>query len=230
MSLSRMAARSLADYSDRNSFGSTLRAKRVAPLLEMIDKTFKRHGRVSIIDVGGTREYWNIVPLGFLSERRVEVVIANLGPPGKDDGRFRFVEADGCDLSRFEGCSFHIAHSNSVVEHVGDWERMVRFAAEISRVADGYFVQTPNYWFPIEPHCMFPFFHWLPEPLRLRLVARQQLGHWEKATSVDQAVRIVESARLLNRAMFSQLFPDAEIRTERFFLLPKSLIAVRRPS
>jgi len=228
MSITRRLAGYLSDYGNRNSLGSRLRARRIAPLLYMIDQTFERHGFVKIVDVGGTETYWNIVPREYLAERRVEIVIVNLGAPPEDGAPFRFVAADGCDLSCFEDNSFHIAHSNSVIEHVGDWSRMVRFASELSRVAEKYFVQTPNYWFPIEPHCMTPFFHWLPRPFRVWLVSRFQLGHWEKAASVDQAVRTVESARLLNRGMFRELFGGARIITERFFFLPKSLIAVRR--
>jgi hypothetical protein len=95
-------------------------------------------------------------------------------------------------------------------------------------VAESHFVQTPNYWFPVEPHCMTPFFHWLPKPLRIRLVMAFALGHWKRADTVDQAMRFVEGSRLLNRRMFEYLFEGDEIITERFFLLPKSFIAVGR--
>jgi hypothetical protein len=74
---------------------------------------------------------------------------------------------------------------------------------------------------------MTPFFHWLPKPMRVWLVSRFHLGHWKKAESVDQAVRAVESARLLTRPMLQELFKDGRIVTERFCLLPKSLIALR---
>ncbi|MCI0617392.1 class I SAM-dependent methyltransferase [bacterium] len=196
----------------------------------MIETIFREHGSVSIIDLGGTERYWGIVPRQFLDERNVNITIVNL--PGnvksKDHGLFRFVEADACHLSDFADKSFQLAHSNSVLEHVGDWRRMVQFANELSRVSQGYFVQTPNYWFPIEPHCMTPFFHWLPKPIRIWLVLHLQLGNWSKAASVDEAVQIVESARLLNRKMFQALFKDSHVRTERIFWLPKSLIAVKK--
>jgi hypothetical protein len=104
---------------------------------------------------------------------------------------------------------------------------MVQFAEEISRVAENYFVQTPNYWFPMEPHCMTPVFHWLPEPMRIWLVSRFQLGHWKKATSISEAVQIVQSARLLNKNMFQALFKDAVVSTETLFFLPKSFIAIK---
>jgi len=83
--------------------------------------------------------------------------------PAKDHGPFKFFEADGCNLAAFADHSFDIAHSNSVLEHVGSWARMVQFAKEVSRVSEKYFVQTPNYWFPIEPHFVTPFFQWFPK-------------------------------------------------------------------
>ena len=205
------------------------RTKRITPLIEMITVCFKKYGYVSIIDIGGTKEYWNILPQQLLRKNNVTITIANL--PGKvlpeDNEYFKFVEADGCDLSDFKDDFFHIAHSNSVIEHVGDWDRMVQFANEVSRVAKNYFVQTPNYWFPIEPHFMVPIYHWLPKPLRISMIMRFNLGHREKQQTVDGAVRTVESARLLNKKMFSYLFGDVKIFVEKLFLFPKSFIAIK---
>ena len=121
-----------------------------------------------------------------------------------------------------------IAHCNSVIEHVGDWQRMVSFARELSRVAPRHFVQTPNYWFPIEPHFMMPFFHWFPKPVRLWLVLHFNLGFWRKANTIDEAMRIIEHARLLTKKMFRELFPEYTIVLERFFLLPKSILAIKK--
>ena len=105
---------------------------------------------------------------------------------------------------------------------------MLQFANEISRIAEFYFVQTPNFWFPLEPHCMTPFFHWLPKPIRVWMVLHFQLGHWEKANSISEAVRSVEGARLVDKNMFQELFNDGSVLTERLFLLPKSFIAIRK--
>lgn len=230
MSITKSWAKAISNYTDPNSIGSRFRAKRIVPLLELIEAVSKEYKTVKIIDVGGTMTYWGIVSNDFLKTRNVNITIVNL--PGttlpKNNELFTFKHADGCDLSGFENNSFHIAHSNSVIEHVGDWEQMVKFSNEIKRVAGKYFVQTPNYWFPIEPHCMTPFFHWLPKSLRVWLVMNFALGHWRKATSTDEAIEIVESARLLSKRKFRSLFSDSDILTEKFFLLPKSFIAFRR--
>ena len=105
---------------------------------------------------------------------------------------------------------------------------MKLFAQEGKRVAPVYFVQTPNFWFPLEPHCMAPFFHWLPESLRVSLVIRYNLGHWPRAESIEEAAGIVDGANLLERKRFQALFDDAEIIAERYFGLTKSFVAFRR--
>jgi hypothetical protein len=227
MLFSKTLAKSV-NYDDRNSLGSTFRARRIRPLVNMIDAVFRDHGFVNIIDVGGRDTYWNIVPEEFLATRNVRITIVNLPEEvSRDHGRFTFVTGDACNLAFLSDQSFHIAHANSVVEHVGDWSRMVQFAKEITRLSPRIFVQTPNYWFPLEPHNMTPFFHWLPKPVRVWLVSHFQLGPWPQAASIDEAVRAVESARLLTRGMLQELFKDAQIVTERFLGLPKSLIALR---
>jgi hypothetical protein len=229
MGLSKKIAKRVSDYQNPNSIGTKLRVKRIAPLIMMIKNTYEMYGKVDIIDVGGTKTYWRIFPEDMLQEKKVKITLINLpGTKVPEENRFfTFREGNGCDLHEIDDGAFHIAHSNSVIEHVGDWDMMMRFSHEISRVSNSYFVQTPNYWFPIEPHFMTPFFHWLPRPLRMLLIMRFDLGHRKKQDSINGAIRSIESVRLLDRKMFSELFPDAMIITERVLLLPKSLIAIK---
>jgi len=49
------------------SLSSRMRRKRLAPLLGMIEAYHKSAGRVSIIDVGGTRRYWQVLDPEFLA-------------------------------------------------------------------------------------------------------------------------------------------------------------------
>jgi hypothetical protein len=230
MSTTSALTKRLTNYDNKDSVASRFRAKRIAPLLEIIEAVFHEHGFVNIVDLGGEENYWNVISPEYLDMHKVNITIVNL--PGmnsrEDHGCFKFIAADGCNLVEFGNNSFDIAHSNSVVEHVGDWGRMVAFAKELSRISPRHFVQTPNYWFPIEPHCMTPFIHWLPKPLRIWLVLHFQLGNWHLANTIDEAVRTVESARLLTKEMMQELFKDSNILTERFCWLPKSLIAIKK--
>ncbi len=104
---------------------------------------------------------------------------------------------------------------------------MKKFAAEVKRVGRSYFVQTPYFWFPIEPHARTPFLHWLPDSLACRVVMARQCGYLQKASDISKAMDCIQSARMLDVGQFTALFDDAELTRERFMGLTKSLIAVR---
>lgn len=125
--------------------------------------------------------------------------------------------ADGTQLP-FGDRSFPIVFSNSVIEHVPKGLQPA-FAREIRRVGERYFVQTPNRWFPIEPHYQMPFVHFLPERALRALNARFTMGFRKKGEWYETT--------LLSAADLRRLFPDAEIHRERVFGLTKSLMAVR---
>src|SRR5919206_1104045 len=76
-----------------------------------------------------------------------------------------FVQADATERLPFADGAFDLAYSSSVVEHVPP-QRRAAFAAELRRVARGWYVQTPARSFPIEPHALLPFAHWLPVRIR----------------------------------------------------------------
>ncbi|MGY4468094.1 hypothetical protein ACVWWK_003803 [Bradyrhizobium sp. LB9.1b] len=59
----------------------------------------------------------------------------------------------------------------------------------------------------------------------------RKLGpYWSKAATVDEAMRTVQSSSLLDRRMFSALFPDAAVIPEKYLGMTKSLMAVRKNS
>jgi 2-polyprenyl-3-methyl-5-hydroxy-6-metoxy-1,4-benzoquinol methylase len=135
-----------------------------------------------------------------------------------DSPNVTFAVADGTSLP-YADHQFPIVFSNSVIEHIPK-ELQAAFAAEIRRVGRRYFVQTPNRYFPIEPHYQFPLFQFLPKSAQKWLNAHVTLGWREKGHWED--------VNLLSADELSRLFPDAEIRRERVFGLTKSLMAIRR--
>ncbi len=144
---------------------------------------------------------------------------------------FFSLAGDARAMPEFSDNHFDVAHSNSVIEHVGQWKDMMAMAREIRRVAPAYFVQTPYYWFPMEPHSHTLFLHWLPETWRFRVVMARKCGpYWSKAETVDQAMRTIQSSSLLDKRMFRELFPDADVVSEKILGLTKSLMAVRSPA
>lgn len=192
----------------------------------MIDHVLARQERCRIIDIGGTEVYWRIAS-DHVDDPRIDIDLINLEALPTTRPNFTSIKADACDLRNFGDMSYDVVHSNSLIEHVGNWEAMSRLAQNIRRLAPAYFVQTPYFWFPIEPHFRVPLFHWMPESLRYRMILRRDMGFMSKAASVSDAVRSVQSAALLDLVQFSTLFPDAEIIRERVLGLTKSLMAIR---
>jgi hypothetical protein len=214
-------------YSARDGLSRRFRRKRFARVFQLVDAAIAERGRCRIADLGGSRYYWDIAE-AELAGRNVEITLVNSRERPAGGGVFRHLDADATDLSALADMSFDLAHSNSVIEHVGDWARMAALAANVRRLAPRYYVQTPYFWFPYEPHFRAPFIHWLPEQLRYRLVMAAPFGFAEAKRSVFDAMTRVQSARLLDRGQMRALFPDAAIAFERVCGLPKSLIAVRR--
>lgn len=125
-----------------------------------------------------------------------------------------FVRADATDRLPFEDKAFDLAYSSSVIEHI-PVERRHSFASELRRVAGGWYVQTPAFEFPVEPHALLPAAHWLPLNLRRR--------YWRMgATGLD-----VEEINLMRRREVEDLFGPAF--AERFGPFTKSWICLRPP-
>ena len=182
-----------------------------------------------IIDIGGRFAYWQRVGLDFLRSHDASVLVINQNleeaGPNPDPSLLSAEVGDACALN-FPDKTFALAHSNSVIEHVGSWDNMIRFASEARRVASNLYVQTPYVWFPVDPHfAKFPGFHWLPRPTRAALLRKFPLAHAGLMHTLDQSLRAVDDATLLDRGQMLHLFPDAPIRFERFLGLPKSMIA-----
>ena len=198
-------------------FQRYFRAKRMA----LFARLFGLSHTDRVIDVGGYEFNWTLI------DAEPNVLLVNLEDEERQNGRFRKIKGDGRQLT-FHGNSFDIAYSNSVIEHVGGWDDQVAFAREIRRVAPRYYVQTPNRWFFVEPHLISPVIHFLPEAIMRKLV--RYFSVWGLVTRPDQQKidAVLASIRLLDRKQMRKLFPDADILVERFFGMPKSLIAVRR--
>ena len=125
---------------------------------------FKVTRETQVLDNGGSEFNW------ALAACHPQLTILNLRfrfPPGSD--RTRFLAGDARCLP-FHSESFDIVYSNSVIEHVGDDRDIHRFAHEVRRVGKAYYVQTPNRWFPVEPHYLAPLIHFLPKNWHKKLI------------------------------------------------------------
>ena len=201
------------------------RRQRFKICLTLIDKVLEQRSNCRIIDIGGSPYYWdNLVNL--IGTRPLHITLLNRDTFPINQ-KYSSVVGDARCVEMYDDMSFDLVHSNSVIEHVGNWEDMAAMAREVRRLAPMYFLQTPYFWFPIEPHCSTLFFHWMPVPIRISMLMRRPRGTWGQATDVTSAMRQIQSASLLDQRMLSTLFPDATIKAERFLGFTKSLMAVK---
>jgi len=124
-----------------------------------------------------------------------------------------FTRADAAAGLPFAADEFDLVYCSSVIEHVAPARRDA-FAAELRRVGRGWFVQTPAFSFPVEPHSLLPGAHWLPPRLRRPYWHLGAAGAWEEIS-------------LLRRGEIEALFGAAA--AERVGGLVKSWVCVRPP-
>jgi len=212
----------IADSRNPLSLATKVRLKRFGFFIQLLQRIPRP---VSILDVGGTQEFWE--RMGFTNEPNIRITLLNLITPKVTRHNFRAIEGDATKMSCFAPGEFEVVFSNSVIEHVGEQKRQAKMAQEIARVGKRYFIQTPNYYFPIEPHFLFPAFQWLPLSLRVLLIQYFDLGWFNKTPDKEKAQALVGSIQLLKRAELLALFPGASIYKERIFGLVKSFVVYK---
>ncbi len=213
-------------------FSSVFRKGRAKHIKHIIDglynsSYYNAEKQIKIIDIGGAAHYWENIGLEYLRLRNVHITLVNLGDvPDSASDIFTYVSASGCDLSLYGDNSFDLAHSNSVIEHVGDWSEITKFASEMRRVAPYYFMQTPYFWFPIDPHYyLMPFFHWYPRQIRVWLLQHMPTRAIGRIKDFHEANLSVDSVNLLDGKQTRYLYNDGKLSYERILLFfPKSII------
>jgi hypothetical protein len=123
--------------------------------------------------------------------------------------------------------TFRPTAETTVIEHVGTPDAQRAFAEELRRVGRQLWVQTPARSFFFEPHLLAPFIHFLPLSWQRRLVRNFTLWGWITRPSQASVDRMLGELRLLDFVTFRTLFPDCEIRRERFLGVTKVFVAVR---
>lgn len=219
------ALRRTADNARDDSFATHHRRKRFALFLRLIERLPRP---VRILDIGGTQLFWQTMRFG--ENDSVHITLLNLSAPRTTWRNVTSVAADARDLGMYPDGAFDVVFSNSVIEHVGGPEDQRRMAHEVRRVGRAYFVQTPNRYFPVEPHFLVPCFQFLPISVRVYLVRHLDLGWIGRGNRIaDRATarELVTEIRLLNARELRGLFPDATIYRERVFGLTKSFVAYR---
>jgi len=139
------------------------------------------------------------------------------------------VDGDACaPPEQVKAESFDLVYSNSVFEHVGGHEPRQHFAYWAQALAEHHWVQTPNRFYPVEPHWLAPGFQFVSPRVQAAL-----LRHWPLASPYYRkpewpvGVQRAMSIELLSPATMRSYFPESELVRERLLGMTKSLIAVR---
>jgi hypothetical protein len=211
-----------ADNRDPGSLASRMRRERNLRFRAAIQHLPRP---LKVLDVGGTQAVWESI--GFVDQPDIHITLLNIVPSESSHSNIVSVCGDARNMREFRDGQFDVVYSNSVIEHVGSIEDMRKMAREIQRVGKRYFLQTPYLYFPIEPHFVFPMFQFLPVSWRVRLVQNFSLGWIGRLPEQKSAEREVTSINLISKKQLRSLFTDADIATEKFFGITKSLLAIR---
>jgi Methyltransferase domain len=187
-------------------------------------RAFEPTSATTILDVGGYPATWQMLAakpyITVLNVHSIDYV------PQPGDPPMEIVIGDGCNLG-FSNQSFDIVFSNSVIEHLGTFDRQKAFASESLRVASRLWIQTPAKSFFIEPHLITPFIHFLPRSLQRKLMRNFTVWGLLTRPTAKQVDDFLAEIRLLSYHEMRELFPGCAIIRERFFGLTKSYISVK---
>jgi hypothetical protein len=207
------------------SLGARTRARR----WDVFRKAFPDFEDMTALDLGGTTEAWRRAPV-----KPRKVVVLNLMEPGtSSDPSLIPVMGDACAARQVlakEGVdqAFDVVFSNSLLEHVGGHAKRLDVAAEVAALAAYHWIQTPNRYFPIEPHWLFPGMQFLPVRLRTTVAEKWSLSH-TPPDSFESAQESVLWTELISVSELRAYFPNSEIFKERAAGMTKSITAVRAP-
>ena len=211
--------RHLADDEDPGSFSNKLRARRFQHF-ETLAAALPRP--LQILDIGGTNVFWE--QRGWAGRQDVQITIVNLAKEDQVYPNIHPVAGDATDLREFADKSVDVVFSNSVIEHLFTLENQKKMAAQVQRVGRAFWVQTPNFWFPMEPHFHILGWQWMPVWTRAAIIRRRTCGWRGRCPDPVKARRLVSEVRLMTRRELMSAFPGATFLPEQFCGFVKSWI------
>lgn len=217
--VTRRIHRKLGDPDSRASFSSGRRALRFREFL----RHFPDLSAMRVLDLGGTPEFWRSAPV-----RPTYVTTLNLDKYSPPESWIDHVVADACNLASLDSCAggYDVVVSNSLIEHVGGFQRRQQFAQVVMTAAPAHWVQTPDRYFPFEPHYVAPGFQFLPISVRAEMVRRWPLAHERVYTRVDALAQVL-TIELISSTELRYLFPLSLIWHERLAGISKSIVAIK---
>lgn len=219
-------AKKFFNPNSNQSINQRFRQKRFNFFLSLLRKS-KLENTLQILDIGGTEIYWE--RMGFPKDEDVHITLLNLELETVKNKKFTSIKGDACNMPDFKDTQFDIVFSNSVIEHLFSRENQQKMANEVKRVGKSYYIQTPNRYFPLEPHWLFPFFQFLPFRMKVSMTKHLNLGHYKKAGTKEAAIKRVNEVKLLTANEMRKLFPGGKLYKEKFLGLTKSVTMYHFP-
>lgn len=203
--------------------------------LKKFAESYPDLANLSVLDVGGTPYMWDRLNKHFgLVPKQVTLLNSNPVHLSSDNNSYQTVVGDARKLPFVDG-QFDLVFSNSVIEHVGNSMDKSEFAKECQRVGKEIYIQTPNRWFPIEPHIVALFIHWLPRSLYKKVhfisvmhLYQTYLRLKNGNSGAINTYKWADGADLLSYRQLKQLFPKNMIYKERTIGLDKSFVVSTR--
>mgnify|MGYP000698551214 CR=1 len=211
------------DSNNKGSIGDRFRSKRFRFFEQFLSKY---EGNVSILDVGGTENFWKNRNLD--SHTNVKITLLNLSKEDTTLPYIASVAGDATNMNSFNTGQFDVVFSNSVIEHLYTFKNQRSMASECRRVGKYFFVQTPNKYFFLEPHYLLPYFQFVPKKIGFWLLTKTILSRGYRWSDED-ARQYLEEIRLLSLNEFSELFEHGAIYHEKFLGMSKSYTAHNFP-
>lgn len=208
------------------------RKKRFDLFYSLMNMALPKEHVIKIIDVGGTQKYWESMMM-FQEKRNIEITLVNLlkedivGKSKHIGIRYEARQGNILDKDFVNSLlkeEYHICYSNSVIEHLYTKQNQIGMAESVRRLATYHWIQTPYKYFPLEPHFHFPFWIYIPKPIRKKLLMNFELGHFPILSS-EEASDILDEIRLISESEYRKWFPESVIWKEKTFGLTKSIVA-----
>lgn len=217
----------LASSDEKASLGNKFREKRFRyfqSIIQPIIEEKRKSGTLplNILDVGGTESYW--VNMSYHLKPEINIKLVNLVTFPTNYSNISSVKGDATNLKDYEDNEYDIVFSNSVIEHLYNFEAQQKMSAEVQRVGKKHFIQTPNKHFFIEAHYILPFFQYLPKKAQYPILTKTLLSRgrkWDKTF----AAQYVDEIRLLSISEMRTIFPNSCIYKEKFLGMTKSITA-----
>jgi len=201
---------------DKKSLGNRFRAKRFDFFLKKIQKLDKP---LRILDLGGKVNFWE--NRGLAGNNDYHITLLNIEIEKSEYSNIKINIGSATDLSEFKDHSIDLVHSNSVIEHLHNFENQKKMAQEVIRVGKKYIIQTPNKYFFIEPHYLLPFFGYLPKSVKYWILTKTKLSRLKKWDE-KFAKQYIQEIRLISEKEMKILFPNSKIYFEKFLGMNKS--------